>query len=172
MATERKDPMGNRKPTVICVCTANICRSPMAEKLLDHALRAERHLLRSIEVTSAGISAWAGEAATGHSIQALQKVGLDLSGHRSRPLSAEMVSRAALILVMTESHRNAIRSIYPESDVPVLLLRELIPDVSEREIPDPFGSEYLTYENCRDSIVEAVPAVIDYLKANLGKHVE
>ena len=51
----------NRK--LVVVCTGNTCRSPMAAQLLRHALAAEEEPLKSLEVVSAGVSAFAGDSA-------------------------------------------------------------------------------------------------------------
>ena len=93
---------------VLTLCTANICRSPMAAALLAHALKAQPEPLRSIEVISAGVAARDGDRVSANSVQALKKVGLDISAHRSRALTAELVRGALAVFVMTESHRAAL----------------------------------------------------------------
>src|ERR1700740_2862568 len=93
---------------IVTVCTANICRSPMAAAVLQHALAAQPEPLRSLEVVSAGVAARAGEAVSENSVVALKKVGLDIAGHVSQPLTQEMLDEAAVILCMTESHRAMI----------------------------------------------------------------
>ena len=60
---------------VLIVCTANICRSPMAAALLRHALAAQAEPLRSLQVVSAGVAAREDEPATENSIIALKKSG-------------------------------------------------------------------------------------------------
>lgn len=160
--------MSDRPRTVICVCTANVCRSPMAEALLRHALAAEPEPLKSLRVTSAGVSAWAGAPITPLSATVLKKVGLDMSRHLSRELTREMLSGAVLILCMTESHRRAIRMDWPDFKSPILLMRELLPPPADPEVPDPYGADLATYEETRDAIVEAVPAVVKYLRELLG----
>ena len=59
----------------------------MAERLLKHALAAENGPLSEFEVISAGVSAFPGDQASRNAVKAMKKVGLDLSDHRSRPLS-------------------------------------------------------------------------------------
>ena len=69
--------MADRVPLISCICTGNSCRSPMAEKLLQHALDAEDQPWSSFRVISAGISAPKGAPATSHAISALKKVGIE-----------------------------------------------------------------------------------------------
>ena len=64
---------------IIAVCTGNICRSPMAEVLLAHALKAESGRLANFRVISAGVAARDGDRASANSVTAVKKVGLDLS---------------------------------------------------------------------------------------------
>ena len=46
----------------------------------------------------------------------------------------------------------------------VLLLRDVLPEGADRNIPDPFGGGYRDYEECRDAMVEAIPALLALLK--------
>jgi protein-tyrosine-phosphatase len=150
---------------VVTVCTANICRSPMAGALLAHALKAQPEPLRSLEVISAGVAARPGEKVSANSVQALKKVGLDISDHTSRALSEELVSKALVILVMTESHRAMINLTFDPPPRHVYLFREFMPGGAEREIPDPYGGPLKHYEACRDEMVEAIPGLIDHLRS-------
>jgi protein-tyrosine-phosphatase len=153
---------------VICVCTANVCRSPMAEALLRHALAAEKEPLKSLRVTSAGVNGWPGIPITDHSAAVLRKVGLDMSRHLSRALDNGTLSRAVLVLCMTESHRRAIKMDYPDLKAPVMLMRELLPPPANPEVPDPYGSDLAVYEDTRDAIVEAIPSIVKYLRETLS----
>ncbi len=137
----------------------------MAEKLLEHALAAEPPPLREIEVNSAGVAGWEGNGASPQAIKTLAKTGLDLTGHRSQPLTAETIRRSLAVFCMTEAHRAAVLQLRPDhNDTPVRLVREFLPPPAEKEIPDPFGADTEIYEACRDSIVEAIPSIIEYLK--------
>jgi len=151
---------------ILVVCTANICRSPMAAALLRHALAAQPEPLRSIPVISAGVAARNGEPATDHSVTALRKVGLDLSGHRSRPITAELLDRALAVLVMTDSHREILRGRGARTDG-IYLFREFMPPPADREIPDPYGGPLADYEAARDEMVAALPSLVAHLKTQL-----
>lgn len=131
----------------------------MAERLMAHALAAESPPLSEVRVTSAGVSAAGGGPASENAGYALRKVGLDLDGFRSRPLTQEMIEEALAIFCMTESHRELIHLYFDPVNAPVFLVREFLDD-PEREIPDPFGADSRAYEAARDSIVEAIPSLI------------
>lgn len=149
---------------VLTLCTANICRSPMAAALLAHALKAQPEPLRSLEVLSAGVAARDGDKVSANSVQALKKVGLDISGHRSRSLTPELVAGAVAILVMTESHRTMLNLSLDPAPAHVYLFREFMPGRVDREIADPFGGSLGMYETSRDEMVEAIPSLVDFLR--------
>lgn len=154
--------------TILTVCTANICRSPMAAVLLQHALAAQPEPLRSLRVLSAGVAGRDGQTVSANSVAALKKVGLDVAGHRSRALTQAMLDDALLVLCMTESHRAMIR--LQAAPVPrhLYLFREFMPQRGDKEIGDPFGGPLRVYEAVRDEMVEAIPSLVDFIRTQTG----
>src|SRR5687767_10954730 len=147
--------------TIVVVCTANICRSPMAAALLQHALAAQGEPWRSLKVLSAGVAARPGEPISENSVYALKKVGIDISHHRSQALTQEMLDEALAVLCMTESHRAMIMV---QADPPpknVFLFREFVPNSSDPEIADPYGGPIKVYEAARDEMVESIPSLVE-----------
>lgn len=157
---------GNRKVITI-VCTGNVCRSPMAERLLRHALAAEDPPLNTYKVISAGVSAFPGDPASRNSVNALSKVGLDLSDHRSRPLSDQLVEISDFILAMTSGHIEMIRMQYPDLTDNLHRFREWVEDGS-KEVPDPVGGSLQLYLDTRDNIAEAIPSIIKQIREELS----
>ncbi len=155
--------------TIVTVCTANICRSPMAEALLRHALQAQPEPLKSWKCTSAGVAARPGERVSENSVTALKKVGIDISGHTSQPLTRKLLNEATILLCMTESHRTMIELSFDPTPRHVYLFRELMPEVTDKEICDPYGGPLAEYEACRDEMVEAIPSLIEFLKEFTSK---
>ena len=136
----------------------------MAERLLGHALATERGPLSSFKVVSTGVSAVDGDTASVNSIRALEKVGLDLSNHRSRKITRELVDASIVLLCMTEMHRYLLNQMFGDLDIPILLFREKLPSATQIQIADPYGKSLGAYENCRDELVEAIPSVVGYLR--------
>src|SRR3954471_18860348 len=156
-------PMSATGP-IVMVCTANICRSPMAAALLQHALAAQPEPLRSIPVTSAGVAARSGEFVSENSVLALKKVGIDLSNHRAQPLTQRMLDEALAVICMTESHRAMIQVQADPIPKNLFLFRQFMPPGVEQEIGDPYGGPLKIYETTRDEMVEAIPSLIEHLR--------
>lgn len=149
---------------ILIVCTANICRSPMAAGLLRHALAGQAEPLRSLQVISAGVAARRGEPVSENSVVALRKVGIDIAGHLAQPLTQPLLDDALLVLGMTESHRAMIQLQAEPPPKHLHLFREFMPPPADPEVPDPYGGSIRTYEQCRDELVEAVPSLVAHLK--------
>ncbi len=149
---------------ILVVCTANICRSPMAAGLLQHALAAQPEPWQALRVVSAGIVARDGDRVSENSVLALRKAGIDIAGHRSQPVTQELLDEALIVLCMTESHRASIRLQAEPVPARLHLFREFMPAPASREIADPFGGNLKTYEQCRDEMVEAIPSLVAHLK--------
>jgi len=106
--------------TVLFVCTGNICRSPVAERLL----RARVGPSIPIWATSAGVAALAGYPMDPPSATALRELGGDPDGHVGRRLTPGMVTDADLILTADSSHRSAVLQADPLAFRKVFTLRE------------------------------------------------
>jgi len=101
---------------ILFVCTGNLCRSPVAERLA--AAWARRALTGSpeshgIELVSAGTRAVAGRPMVAASAAALRRLGGDPEGFRSRALTAELAASADLVITMTRQHRREALRLAP-----------------------------------------------------------
>lgn len=136
----------------------------MAAALLQHALAAQPEPLRSLKVISAGVAARGGELVSENSVTALKKVGLDIAGARSQPLTQRLLDEAFAVLCMTESHRSMIQLQADPVPKHLYLFREFLPGNGDQEIGDPFGGSLRLYEATRDEMVEAIPSLVAQLK--------
>ena len=160
----KKEKIEHKK--VLFICTANVCRSPMAERLFAQAMENSPKAGK-VTAYSAGISAMDGDYASQSSIEACKEVGLDISDHRSSGLTRTSLQEAAAVFCMTESHR-ALLNMYFElpQGYPVFLMREFV-EGGAKELPDPFGQDLEVYRECRDHMVEAIPSLVDWVEKNL-----
>jgi len=125
-------------PNVIFVCTANICRSPVAEALFrDWLLRQPAASAAAWRVSSAGTWADDGLPASAYTVDVLAAAGLDLSAHRSRRVVREMIEAADLLLCMTRSQREALQVEFPDLAGRIQLLTALAGPAYD--VADPYG---------------------------------
>jgi len=145
------------KTTILFVCSGNTCRSPMAEGIARMVLANNRGLppdeLESsgITVISAGSYAAAGNKATAEAIEVARQMGFDLSRHRSRPLTAELINQADHIYTMTRAHAAAVAATAPSA---VDKVSALDPD---QDIEDPIGGDVSLYKQ----VAEQIKALIE-----------
>jgi len=121
----------------------------MAAALLQRKL-AENGLADSYCVRSAGTWAQNGLPASAYARLVMAEKGLDLSSHLSHELTAQDVAQAALILVMTQYHKEALVTEFPEARDRVFLLSEMAG--KHFDIADPFGTALINYQYCADEL--------------------
>jgi len=135
--------------TILFVCTANQCRSPMAEGLMRHKLEREGRA-DEIRAASAGVDALNGCRATGNAIHTMAERGIDIAAHRSRAITADILEDAALILTMERAHANAIRTLFPAHAPRVYLLTQMAG--LDGDVDDPVGGTLERYNHTAQEI--------------------
>jgi len=127
---------------VLFVCSGNTCRSPLAEAFARHYLGHTGDA--GWTVASAGLSAATGSSASALAVTVAGEFGLDLSGHRARQLTGEMLDSADLVLAMTAGHKARLLEQKPHLAGKVYLVKEYISGMSE-DVADPFGGDLAVY---------------------------
>lgn len=144
---------------VLVVCHGNICRSPFAEKFLQQVLGP-----RGIQVASAGFIG-PGRPAPSEAIDAAGARGVDLSHHRSRLLTPDVVAAADIVIVMDIGQAGEIRRRFGRSRRDIVLLGDLDPEpILTRHVRDPvyqpisvFTDVYARIERCCRALADALP---------------
>ena len=127
---------------VLVVCTGNICRSPAVERLLMAGLGDDS----GVVVTSAGTRAMVGHPVSGPMVPLMATAGAVADGFVARQLTAELITEADLVVVMTRKHRSAVVGLAPSSVRRTFTLRELARiagDVDQDALPDGTPAERL-----------------------------
>lgn len=138
------------------VCTGNTCRSPMAEgifrKYLAEKAKCNVDDLGKIGYTigSAGVIGSAGFPASPEAVAACAAKGIDISNHRNRGLSRELVEESDYIFAMEPVHRQRVISLEPKAESKCFLL------AANKGIPDPIGHSQEFYNYCANVIERAV----------------
>jgi protein-tyrosine-phosphatase len=127
--------------SVLFVCTANQCRSPMAEGLLRLKVGVDNPGWR---IESAGTWASDGSPVSLNSYLVLDSLGYDLRSHQSRTVDLEMIASYQLILVMERGHKEALRIEFPEMAGQIFLVSEMIN--KKFDIVDPVGGPLTEYQ--------------------------
>ncbi len=123
----------------------------MAQALLNQKA-AERGL--PVAAQSAGLAAFAGDCASENAVTVMKEIGVDLSAHRSRPVTPYLLEESDLVVCMSEGHRRALALSVPQEKL-------LVPPGG---VPDPYGGDEAVYRACRD----ALSAFIDTLLQTLS----
>lgn len=136
--------------TILVVCTGNSCRSPMAAGWLNHKLCG-----RGWRAESAGLAAWEGAPAAPEAVEVMREIGVDISGHRSRPLTNEIAAAADWILTMTADQRRQIEQRFPAARGKTRLLTSFGPGPAG-EVADPIGLPLDVYRHTRDEMIRGL----------------
>lgn len=176
---------------VLCVCTGNICRSPVAERLL-----AER-LGSTVEVTSAGTFGVVGAPIAPPMAARLAAAGVDPGNFAARRLLASVVRPADLVLALTAEHRGDVVELVPAAvrrsftllefarlvgaidssalpaGTPADRLRAAVPlaarlrhrSAASDDVDDPLGQPEAAYQRAYDEIDDATRAIADVIGA-------
>ncbi len=139
---------------VLIVCIGNICRSPMAEAEL-------RHAMPELNVYSAGLQALIGNPADVHAIELMTARGLDIKSHRAQQVSGVLVAQADVILVMGSEQKGEMQRLHPSSSGKIFRLG----DLERFDIPDPYRQSHAAFEQALALIQRGVNAWVPRFRA-------
>jgi protein-tyrosine phosphatase len=129
----------------------------MAEVLLQRALRGQDE----ITVESAGLGALVGHPAADYSVELMDEMGEDISGHRARQIHPDMVHAADLVLVMEAGHKRAIDDADPTARGKVRRLGEW----QDKDIDDPYRQPKVAFADALEDIKTGVSLWAEKIKA-------
>lgn len=133
---------------ILVVCTGNICRSPVAQAMLQQRLP-------NLTVESAGLGALVGQGVDGPAARLAEADGLDVETHRARQLDADLLAQADLVLVMTDGQRQALVKRWPEARGKTLLMGKWLNPTQTIDIPDPYRKSPEVFGHVHQLLQEA-----------------
>lgn len=133
---------------ILIVCTANICRSPVGEALLQD--RLQKRGLAQWTVRSAGTWALWLRGASEFSIDVCKNMGLDISAHRSRMIDERLLEQADLVLCMEAGHVEALQTEFTDHANKIYLLSEMAGE--SYSVHDPYGEPLARYQQMSDEL--------------------
>ena len=149
---------------VLFVCTANICRSPMAEGAF-RGMAERAGLGAAFEIASAGTSdVMAGQPATPVAVAVAAARGYDIATHSARQVTAEDVVHFDHVLAMTREHLADLRWLAPRAlaNKPKLLM-SFGPPAGFLDVEDPYGLQKPDYERALSLIEVGCRGLLDRL---------
>ncbi|SFN02901.1 protein-tyrosine phosphatase [Pseudonocardia ammonioxydans] len=147
---------------VVFVCSGNICRSPIAEKMLAAEI-ADIGLGDRVRVASAGTGHWhIGDPMDTRAAEVLVANGYAVE-HSARQVDAEILA-ADLLIALDEGHLRSLERSVPDPKR-VRLLRSFDPAAPEgAEVPDPYYGGPDGFTEVYEMIDAALPGLVEYVK--------
>ena len=153
---------------VLFVCTGNICRSPMAAGVF-RTLVERAGMAHEFVIDSAGtFDGQVGQPASPLAIETAKLRGYDITAHRAKLLTVNLVKQFDLPIAMDRTHLAALRWMVARErqDIPTLLM-QFAPQLGLDEVPDPYGGPSSGYGQAFDMIELACKGLLESFRSEL-----
>ena len=144
-----------KKTSVVFVCTGNICRSPVAERLFKHHVKG-LGFGANFKISSVGLAAQNGDAMTGLSQDVLKQNKVNANNHKSRMLTDKIIKNTDYFICMTAEHKFYMRGVANTYTVAEI--------TSGLDVVDPWGGSMADYSKMYDYLAYAAPEIYNFIK--------
>ena len=156
-------------PSVLFVCTGNICRSPTAEWVF-RALVVQGGLTARIAIDSAGTHDYQiGQSPDPRAIAAARRRGYAVGEHVARQVETADFHRFDWVLAMDRHNLRTLQSLRPRAHGGCLaLFLDFAPQLGIREVPDPYHGTTEDFERVLDLVERGAAALLDVVRIELA----
>lgn len=149
--------------TILFVCTGNTCRSSMAEAIAKQKMKEAKINSDKIKVVSAGTGAFDGCPAAPNAVGVLKEKNIDLTCHRSKRITPQMLKEADYIFTMTVIQKQQVLFLYPAAEEKTFTLKEFAFSSPQNDlnIDDPYGGDEDCYRKCAVQLEEAILRMLE-----------
>lgn len=156
--------------TILFVCTGNTCRSAMTEGIFKKMLKERTKDDSKFNILSAGISTLPGMSPTPEAIKVMAEQDIDISRHIATQVQEDLVKKAYLILVMSNTHKDYIKAKYTFAQDKIYLLKEFakigefknMQKIDENhEVVDPLGRPIEFYRIIARELKENLEKILE-----------
>ncbi len=146
------------------ICTGNICRSPMAEVVLQDMVASDPQLRGQVHVSSAGTANWhVGRPMDPRASAALERAGYDPVGTTAAFADAHYLGRLDLIVVTTREHRDDVRQRLGGAGN-IRLLRSYLTPEHDLDLADPYYGDGGAFDECLATIIQSCRVLAQELR--------
>ncbi|WP_353647879.1 low molecular weight protein-tyrosine-phosphatase [Nakamurella sp. A5-74] len=164
-----RSPSETAPVRISVVCSGNICRSPIGEKVLQ-ARFAEAGLADRVRISSAGTGDWhVGDGANHGAVAVLRRHGYPTDHAAQQILPADLAD-LDLVLVADRGHLRVLRRHAAEVGFDaekIKLIRSFDDTADSDDVPDPYGRPDAEFEDVLSMLEAAAPGVIEWVRREL-----
>lgn len=162
--------MASQPLRVAMICTANICRSPMAEVVLRHLVDTDPTLGGRVDVTSAGTANWhVGAAMDQRASDALDRAGFRNDGTPAAFADRTYLNSHDIVVTMTREHAREVRRRLTNLQTEIVLLRNFVDPGKDLDLADPYYGDDCEFDECLELIERASRELTVALRTRLGE---